>query len=360
MKIKLLALLLCLLAFSGCGNSTEDIVVSRPNPAPTTPPAVFTNVPSMLVANLDGTVSVIGTVDDTVTHTITLPPGTNPPTAAYAEYSALSRQIFVSDSANARVLVYRVSDLELAGTLNTDADAFHMWLSNEQLWVVDRTARSAIVFDITSQQRLATIPIPGDLLQAGGIPHDVSADDSHAYISVLALDGVPDMVVKYDRNTFQEVARANVGESPHVALNPTNREMYAACDATNNVFVINRDTMQVQTTIPATGAHGTWVPNHGETFYTTNFPGNSNGVAVPGLLAIDLVTDQLLGSTPPLESRPHNVFGTDDGTKAYVTHTNGGTTVSVYTIASPTSIPQLSAQVQVGTNPFGLTFFPGF
>jgi DNA-binding beta-propeller fold protein YncE len=313
----------------------------------------------MLVASLDGTVSVISTVDDTVTHTITLPPGANPAAAAYVEYSSLSRQIYVTDSANARVLVFRVSDLEFVGTLPTDADAFHMWLSEEQLWVVDRTARSAVVFDIFSQQRLATLPIPGDLLQAGGIPHDISADDSHAYISVLALDGVPDVIVKYDRSTFQEVGRVNVGEAPHVALNPVNREMYAACDATNNVFVINRDTMQVQATIPATGAHGTWVPNHGETFYTTNFPGNSDGGSVPGLIAINLITNQLLGSAPPLLPGPHNVFGTGDGSKAYVTHTNGGTTVSVYTIASPTAVPQLSGQVKVGTNPFGLTFFPG-
>ncbi len=358
MKFQLVAFLLCLLAFGGCGSSNDEAISTGPN-VPTPSEAVFTNVPSMLIANLDGTVSVLSTIDDTVTHTITLPAGANPPAAAYVEYSPLSRRIYVTDSANARVLVYRVSDLELVGVLATEADAFHMWLSQEQLWVVDRTARSAIVFDINTQQRLATIPIPGDLLQAGGIPHDISADDSHAYISVLALDGVPDVIVKYDRNTFQEVARVNVGEAPHVALNPTNNEMYAPCDGTNNVFVINRDTMQVQATVPAPGAHGTWVPNHGETFYTTNFPGNDDGGSIPGLIAIDTTTDQVLGSAPPPVSRPHNVFGNDDGTKAYVTHTNGDTVVSVYTIASPTSVPQLSSLVQVGTNPFGLTFFPG-
>ena len=171
---------------------------------------------------------------------------------------------------------------------------------------------------------------------------------------------MPDVIVKYDRNTFQEVARVNVGESPHVALNPTNSEMYAACDGTNNVLVVDRTTMQVQTTIPATGAHGTWVPPHGETFYTTNFPGTNDGGSVPGLIAIDVVNNQVLGSAPPPVDRPHNVFGTSDGSKAYVTHTNGGNIVSIYTIASPTAVPQLSGQIQVGTNPFGLTFFPGF
>ena len=133
MKVKLLAICLFLQAICGCGSSTDEIVLSGPNVVPTNPRPVFTNVPSMLVANREGTVSVIGTVDDTVTHTITLPPGTNPPAAAYVEYSALSRQIFVTDSANARVLVYRVSDLELVGTLDTDADAFVVTIKQTHL-----------------------------------------------------------------------------------------------------------------------------------------------------------------------------------------------------------------------------------
>ncbi len=313
----------------------------------------------MIVASLDGTVSVISTVSDTVTHTLTLPNGTDPSAAGYVVYSPVSKQIYVGDTANSRVVAYRTSDLGLAGILATDSDAFHMWTNGNQLWVVDRTAKSAIVFDVNTQQRLATVGVPEDLQQAGGVPHDVTLDGTHAFLTVLGLAGVPDVVVKFDRVSFQEVARVNVGEDPHVFLNPTNSELYAACEGTDNVFILNRTTLQVLAEVEAAGAHGTWVPSHGNSLFTTNFPGHTLGGTVPGLIAIDLNSRVVAGSVPPPVPRPHNVFGTADGTKAYVTHTDGGTTVSVYSIDPTSGVPRFLTQVAVGVDPFGITLFPG-
>jgi DNA-binding beta-propeller fold protein YncE len=354
MKIKQLFLLLLILCLAGCGSSgSSQNVTDDSGQLP-----LFTNVASMIVASLDGTVSIISTETDTVTHTLTLPPANNPPAAAYVVYSPVSNRIYVGDTANARVVVYSGSDLEQVAILNTDSDAFHMWPNGNQLWVVDRTAFSAIVFDVNTHERIATVAIPADLQQAGGIPHDVTADATHAFVTVLGLPGA-DVVVKYDKSTFAEAGRALVGEDPHVAINPASSGLYAACEGTDNVFFIDRDTMTIQSQVPAPGAHGTWVPPLGQTLYTTNFPGRDDNGSIPGLIAVDLVNEQVLGNAPPPAPRPHNVFGTADGSKAYVTHTDGGTTVSVYTIASPTAVPQFSTVVTVGQDPFGIALFPG-
>lgn len=356
MQKRMMALLiaLTLLPVFGCGDTNTSEF-----PGLRAQTKFFTNNPSMVVANQDGTVSIIDTTTDTVSHTLTLPAGANPPKAAYVVYSAFANKIFVGDNANARVVVFSGVNLAQLAILNTDSDAFHMWPSGDQLWVVDRTADAAVVFDIITYQRLATVPIPADLQAAGGTPHDVTVDNTHAYMSVLGLTGVPDVVVKYDRQTFQEVGRVNVGEDPHVVLNPINSNLYAACEASDDVFVIDKTTLQAtaQTTVP--GAHGVWIPAHGQTLYTTNFPGRVFGAGTPGLLALNLTTNQLIGSVPPPATRPHNVFGTADGKKIYVTHTNGGSVVSVYTADTPGAVPQPAGQVQVGQDPFGITLFPG-
>ena len=164
--------------------------------------------------------------------------------------------------------------------------------------------------------------------------------------------------MKYDRTTLGEVDRASVGDDPHVFPHPTSRKLHVACQDTDDVHVLDRDALDALGVIPILGGHCVWVPPHGQTLYVTHFPshlpGGLPGPGAVGLFAVDLDPDTPLGGLATPYSGPHNLASTDDGHKLYVTHSNGGTKVTVYDLPTPTSVPELLGEIDVGGNPFGI------
>ncbi len=309
-----------------------------------------------------GTLSVIDTTTDTVVKTVALPGATLPTAPGYVVYSAAHDRLYVGDTANHRVIALGGPGFTALPDLLTVADAFHMWAHGSQLWVVDRVDKSLAVFDLDTHTRIAVVPVPPDLVALGGVPHDVVVDITHAFVTVASVSNAPDVVVKYSRTTFAEVARVSVGDDPHAFLHPTSRSLYVACQDTDNVFVIDRDTLGVLTTVPTFGGHGVWIPASGQALYVTNFPGHivggDPGPNADGLFTVDLNTNTSLGGTSIGFPAPHNLASTADGSKLYLTHSEGGTRVSVFDLATPTSKPVFRTAVTVGANPFGLARVP--
>ncbi|MGE4199218.1 MAG: YncE family protein [Vulcanimicrobiota bacterium] len=355
--------LILLAALAGCVVGTNDEQDASTGSANVVaglqrPPQV------VLVANrTSGDVTVIDASTDTVFATITLPPAANPSRPGYVVYSAALNRIYVGDDANDRIVALAANDFSFVATLTVPMDVFHMWLNQTQLWAIDRQDKSLVVFDLITNTRLAVIKIPADLEALGGVPHDIVVDDQAAYATILGVGGGgPDVVVKYSTTTLAEVGRANVGLDPHVILHPTDNRLFVACQSTDNVFVFNRNTLAQLDVIPILGGHGVWVPPHGQSLYVTNFPGHVvGGLPGPnpdGLFAVNLNNDTAIGSLATPVAQAHNLTSTADGSKLYLTHSNAGRTVSIYTVASPTSLPVLAGQVQAGTNPFGIVFIP--
>jgi len=307
-----------------------------------------------------GTVSVIDVESDTVTQTLTLPGGANPPVPMYVVHSPRGERVFVGDRANNRVVVFDDDDFEYETSVPAGNGVFHMWAdaNDGQLWVNNDIDNTSTVIDPVTLEVLATVAMPRDLVALGGKPHDVilNPNGRAAFVTLVGFAGENDYVVKFNTRTFTETARAAVGKDPHVSLTRRNKLLYVPTQNSNAVFVLKRRDLSLKTKIEVPAAHGAGMTRTGKTLYTTNIAGG--GVA--GLFAINTKTNTIIGTgvDTPFPT-PHNIALTPRADKLYVTH-SGGTAnqVSVFDIDRKTRLPVLKTSVTVGLNPFGLAFVP--
>ncbi len=313
----------------------------------------------IVVANrASASLSVIDVKTDTVIDTLTLPAAGQTPEPMYVVHVPQADWFLVGDRANNRVVAFDDEDFTVEGEVATGSGVFHMWADkgSHQLWVNNDIDKTATVIDPVSLQVIQTVAMPADLVDLGGKPHDVILDPrgDAAYVTLVGFAGASDYVVKFDTETFEEVARAEVGKDPHVSLTRRNKLLYVPSQNSNAVYVLKRADLSLHTIIEVPGAHGAGMPRHGRTFYTTNLPGGGSA----GLFAINTHRNMVIGEgvdTPfPV---PHNIALTRNGKKLYVTH-SGATSdqVSVYRINRKTQLPEFTKTITVGTNPFGLTF----
>lgn len=314
----------------------------------------------IVVANrASGTISIIDTHSDGLVDTIPLPSGPNVPEPMYVVYVPSHNRVFVDDRMNNRVVVFDAHDFSVDATIDTGAGPFHMWgdRTERQLWVNNDIDKTITVVDTNTLEVVTTIPIPADLVAEGGIPHDVILDptDRTAFVTILGIVTGPDVVVKFSTETFEEIDRAEVGQDPHLSLARQNNLLYVPCQGTSELFVLNRDTLDIVTVLTILGAHGAGMARNGKRFYTTNLPGGG----IDGLFAIDTDTNTIIGVTDTPFAVPHNIALTPNSKKLYVTH-SGATSnkVTIYTVSNRNPVPVLSGEVTVGFNPFGLAYVP--
>jgi YVTN family beta-propeller protein len=305
-----------------------------------------------------GTLSIIDTATDQVIVTVSLPAGDNPPEPMYVVYVPQNKRVFVGDRANNRVVVLRANDFSVEGVVPAGQGIWHMWAHNKgkQLWVNNDIDNTATIIDTKRLEIITTVPMPADLVEQGGKPHDVILDETAAYITMVGLAGDRDYVVKFDRENFQEVARATVGKDPHVILTKKNDKLYVASQNGNAVQVLKRHDLAQVASIAVPGAHGVWIPRSGQILYTTNLPGGG----ADALYTVDLATNTIIGE--PVDTtfpKPHNLVATKDVRKLYLTHSDASLDkVTVYTISKKNPVPIHVGEITVGSNPFGLAFVP--
>lgn len=306
-----------------------------------------------------GTLSVISTRSDTLIETLELPEADNPAEPMYVYYTPIRNRFFVGDRANDRVVAYNARSLEVSGTAPTGAGVFHMWGSEvaRQLWVNNDIDNTSTVLDLRDLEHLATVPTPQDLVDAGGKPHDVilSPLGFFAYVTVIGVEGDNDYVVQYCTCTFEEIGRAAVGKDPHLSVTWRNRFLYVPCQDTNNVYILNRWSLNTVDVLDVPGAHGAGMTLSGRYFYTTNLPGGGTDA----LWTIDTRTNEVIGD--PVDAPytvPHNIALTPSGRKLYVTHSGPNDKVSIYETRRRDPIPVLIGEVTTGSNPFGLAWVP--
>lgn len=313
----------------------------------------------VVVANrASGTISVINADTNQVAMTLALPSGPNAPEPMYVTYSKAADAVIVGDRANSRVVIFDADDYSVVGTINTGAGVFHQWANKQgdQLWVNNDIDNSATVIDPKAMTVLSTVAMPADLVAQGFKPHDVVLDakGKSAFVTLLGGAAANDWVVKFSTDTFGEVGRAPVGQDPHVSLTQQNKLLYVAAQNSNVVTVLDRDTLEVVTELSVPGAHGAGMARNGKTFYTTNLPGGG----VDGIYAIDTKTNTILGSTDTPFPVPHNIVLTKND-QLFVTHSGGSADkVTVYAVSTPNPVPELTGDITVGLNPFGLAFVP--
>lgn len=295
--------------------------------------------------------TIINAKNDKVLGTIPMPDNGEP---MYAVHVAGANAVFVGDRANNRVVAFDESTFAVLGTVAAGAGVFHMWASADgsQLWVNNDIDNTTTIIDPINMSVLGTAQTPADLVALGGKPHDVfvSPDGLSAYVSVLGIAGANDYVISYSTSSFAEQARAAVGQDPHLFADDINNNLYVACQNTNEVIVLDRNTLASQTSIPFAGAHGIFMPQSGDKIYVADIGGARLGV-------IGTATNTVLGqATNTSVATPHNLAVNAKGSKLYVTH-SGGTAnqVTIYRLNKTNPIQKSS--LTAGTNPFGLTFY---
>lgn len=347
MKFKLFSsLLVLLLAMTSCSPDPELAETKQEQPDLQDRRALKERV---VVANrASGDISVVNAKTDALIATYPMPDNGEP---MYVVHVRSAHKVFVGDRANNRVVAFNERNFNVEGIIPTGNGVFHMWASPQgnQLWVNNDIDNTTTVINPNSMQVIATVQTPADLVAMGGKPHDVVVTRNAAFVTVLGVAGTNDYVVKYSASQFCEVARAAVGQDPHVSFTRNNRLLYVPCQNSNTVFVLQRSNLNQVTTIPFDGAHGAGMSNGGEFFYTADISGNRLG-------AISTSSNSLIGTLPSTPfSTPHNLAINRNDCKLYVTHSGG--TADKLSIYHLTPLPVLESSLTIGTNPFGLTYY---
>jgi len=320
----------------------------------------------IVVANRrSGTLSVIRVKTDEIVATIALPydasAGEPLPEPMYVVYTRVRDRVFVGDRSNRRIVVYDAEDFSVVATIPGGDGIFHMWTDprNRQVWVNNNIENTVTVIDARTLSVLTTIALPADLIADSRIPHDVMLDRQFAYITMVASPGGTgngDYVLKYSLDTFEEVARARVGDDPHLALALKSKLLYVPTQISNTVTVLRRTDLEQVTDVPVPGAHGVAVPRSGNILYVTDLPGGQTDT----LYTIDTRTNTLVGD--PVDAPygiAHNMVTNTSQRKLYVTHSgNIQNKVTVWEISNQDPVPVLLGEVRVGLNPFGIALVP--
>jgi DNA-binding beta-propeller fold protein YncE len=320
----------------------------------------------MVIANrASGTITVIDAASDEVVGTYALPAGEKTPEPMYVVYSR--DRVFVGDRANNRVAVFNPRTFAVETTVAAGAGVFHMWADplGEQLWVNNDGEKTCTVIDPLRLRTLATVPLPADLVAAGGRPHDVILDPltgQSAFVTMIGVAGAADYVVKFSTRTFAEIGRAAVGKDPHVSATARNQLLYVPCQNSNLLVVLDRETLSPVKELAIPGAHGAGMAWDGATFYTTNISGGGRDA----LWTINAATGAIAGEAVDTPfATPHNIALTPGRAaffqpargKLFLTH-SGATANQVTIYKFRWGAPVFHKTVTVGFNPFGLAFVP--
>ncbi len=311
------------------------------------------------VANrASGTVSIIDTQTDLITHSIDLPQAESPAEPMYVVYK--ENRLYVGDRANNRVVVYDSFSFHPLAEIAVGKGVFHMWAAADaQLLLVNNDIDNSItLIDTNELSAITSIAIPQDLATLGFKPHDVyvSADGASFFISLIDGKVGSDYVIKYElwRGAFRETARREVGGDPHLFISSQKpQQLFVASQDASMVNVLTTYNLTSISQVAVPNAHGIF--SIGRRLYLSNIGGGGIG----GLVTLDALQFRTIDQDDTPYATPHNISVTDDGLKIYVTH-SGATQnkVSIFNTRPETSLPQLSAEVTVGLNPFGLAFIP--
>ena len=350
----------------------------------------------VVVANrTSGTLSIIDVKTDEVVRNVSVAAKfARPPEPMYVNYVAKYNRLLVNDRANKQIIALDADTYKLINAVPTGKGAFHMWTDGlgKQTWSVNDVDKTFTVINPGTLQVLKTIPIPADLKEKGGKPHDILLDKAGKW-AITTIVGVgattdPDYVVQYSTKTFQEVARKAVGKDPHVGVLNDGKLLFVPTQNANKVYVMDPNNYEMENKKPILdpvsktktllvlkeldipGAHGAaWTPN-GKFFYTSNLPKASDKDGNKDMLwAINTQTQEIVGSTPfptfPGLQAAHNLTINAAGTKLYLTHSghepgSDAGDVTVYNIsdANPVPVPTGKAPIGVGLNPFGIGYIP--
>ncbi len=294
---------------------------------------------AVVVANRgSGDVSVIDTTDLSVTN-YDLPGDAEP---MYVNHDPDNDVVWIGDRASSTVVALDDETFEVVATVDVADGVFHQWLdpARDQLWVVGTAASTVTIVDTKTAEATTTITIPAELIEAGGITHDVFVKGNNAFVSLVGLDGYG-VVLRYSTRTFELTGQIETGGDPHLFVQ--GGRLYVASQEANSVSSYVPATLRKigETSVPT--AHGIFVTRNNNVVVT-----NIAGGGVDAIWQLNRSLDTTADPVSTDAAVAHNVTVTASGT-IFATHSGPNNVVSV--IDADTGETQL---VTVGANPFGL------
>lgn len=207
--------------------------------------------------------------------------------------------------------------------------------AQECAYVIERYAPAVAVIDLSTQQVIATITVPGN-------PYDLvaSLDGKYIYVAHALEQGIVSVI---DSSTNQLVQQITVGNKPHgFALTNDGKYLYTANSDSNSVSVVDLITYEVVATVAFSDGLGTLpfeivMSPDGLHAYVANL--GSSTVSVIRL------SDNIIVDTLSVGISPNDLAVTPDGSYLLVADT-GSQTVLLFNLATYTS-----ASVTVGGEP---------
>lgn len=297
---------------------------------------------SVVIANRgSGDISVINARNFRV-NTIDLPGDAEP---MYVNHDSRRGRVFVGDRASSTVVALDDRNYHVVGSVDVGAGVFHQWLdvNRRQLWVVGTEASTVTVVDPDALAAITTFAIPSDLIDRGGVTHDVFVRGQHAFVSILGLDDGSGAVLQYSTRNFELTGRIETGGDPHLFVR--NGVLYVPAQQSSTVSAYNASSLRPLNEIDVPNAHGIWVT-----------PSNAvivSNIAGGGTDALSLLRSASLRPIrTPIDTSiatPHNVAVNRRGL-TFVTHS--GPAATQVSVVNPRT--GWSWVVNAGTNPFGL------
>ena len=300
----------------------------------------------VVVANRgSGDISVVDTKTLDVV-TVDLPGEAEP---MYVSHDRRNDRVIVGDRASSTVVALDEDTFEVVGSTAVGGGVFHQWLDPKvrQLWVVGDTSKTVTVVGTDWLDVLATIDIPADLTERGGVPHDVFVSGRHAFVSILGLDDGSGVVLRYSTRKFTETGRITTGGDPHLFVDKN--RLYVASQESSSVTRYRVGSLQEVSTTSVPNAHGIYVTNKNEVLVT-----NIGGGGIDAVWELNARLNRVRDITDTSVPTPHNLT-VDDRRQAWVTH-SGGTANQVSVIDLERRGFGDATVITVGTNPFGLAF----
>jgi YVTN family beta-propeller protein len=289
-------------------------------------------------------VSVVDTVSDTVSTTITV--GNGPTGSAV---SPDGTKTYVSNTADGTVSVINNATNTVIGspiTVGSSPNGVAITPDGTKAYVANQNSNNVSVIDTASNSVIATVTV-------GTTPVGVAItpDGLRAYVTNNTSGTVS--VISTATNTTIGSA-ITVGTAPNgVAITSNGGIAYVANSGSNSISVISTASNSVGGTITASignAPFGVAISPDTTKLYVTN---NTDGT----VSVISTATNSVIGSAITVGTKPTGVAFTPDGAKAYVANTNSGGaapfTTSVIDVATATVI----ATITVGSGPYAFGQF---
>ncbi len=287
----------------------------------------------------------------------------------YASSLAKLKMIAVSDRLNSQLIFFDNRTFNFLGTVPTSDGLFHMWPGPEQneLFVVadiDRVVDAIKIkrfgSHVTARHRLIHAGIEAET----GKPHDVVADKTHVYVTMLGVEGEDgdkeDLVLKYNRRTLQLEGRLTFSFDIHLGLPLQSPYLLVPETTAGKLNYVDKKTFEVVTDVKnLPGAHGIWWNNDASKIYLANFEsqGLESIYEIRQSLDSDGFSAEHLSTHDLRDTKAHNITVDFVNQVMFVTHSGPGfdgqlnRNVSIFSVAGK---PKFLKTVESGLNPLGI------